>query len=315
MTKVFVFPGQGTQRAGMLRQIRESYGAVKDIFDTASEISGIDMQDLCTNQNDEVLSVTSNTQLAVTAMNLAYLRLIENEGVTPDIVMGQSVGQFSALAACGAFDIADVFRLLTVRSRLMDSIEEVTCLYAVLGLQPEKVQEILDGMPPMADGRRVEIGLINSDKQAVIGGTPEELDKAAELMMAAGAYSVKKARLNHAFHTSYLKDMEEEFSAFVDTLPVKDPARRIILNCSAQYAESAADITADIKAQCCHTVLWRDSLKRLFEIPDLHIAEVGNGHTMQGILREAGYHDKVYLMNSPKELQMYAKAAKQQGGE
>jgi len=309
--KVFVFPGQGTQRAGMLRQLRESYGAVKDIFDTASELSGIDMEDLCTNQNDEVLSVTSNTQLAVTAMNLSYLRLLEREGVAPDVVMGQSVGQFSALAACGALSVEDIFRLLIVRSKLMDSIREETCLYAVLGLSPEKIQEVLDRMEPAADGARVEMGLINSDKQAVIGGRIPDLDRAAALMQEAGAYSVKRARLNHAFHTSYLKDMEEEFSAFVDTLKVNDPAHRIILNCSADYAQSAEDIVRDIKLQCCHTVLWRESLRRLFELEDLKIAEVGNGHTMQGIIREAGFRDKVYLMSNPRELQMYVKAVKQ----
>jgi len=309
--KVFVFPGQGTQRAGMLRQLRESYGAVKDIFDTVSELSGIDMEDLCTNQNDEVLSVTSNTQLAVTAMNLSYLRLLEREGVAPDVVMGQSVGQFSALAACGALSVEDIFRLLIVRSKLMDSIREETCLYAVLGLSPEKIQEVLDRMEPAADGARVEMGLINSDKQAVIGGRIPDLDRAAALMQEAGAYSVKRARLNHAFHTSYLKDMEEEFSAFVDTLKVNDPAHRIILNCSADYAQSAEDIVRDIKLQCCHTVLWRESLRRLFELEDLKIAEVGNGHTMQGIIREAGFRDKVYLMSNPRELQMYVKAVKQ----
>ena len=308
--KVFVFPGQGTQRAGMLRQLRESYDAVKDIFDTASELSGIDMQDLCTNQNDDVLAITSNTQLAVTAMNLSYLRLLELQGVKPDIVMGQSVGQFSALAACGALSIEDVFRLLIVRSRLMDSIKEETCLYAVLGLSPEKVREVLDTMEPAADGKRVEIGLINSDKQAVIGGRIPDLDKAAELMQQAGAYAVKKARLNHAFHTSYLEDMVQEFTAFVETLDVKDPACGIILNCSAEYAKNAADIVRDIELQCCHTVLWRDSLKRLFEQEDLKIAECGNGHTMQGIIREAGYRDKVYLMSNPKELQMYVKMVK-----
>ena len=309
--KVFVFPGQGTQRAGMLRQLRDSYDAVKDIFDTASELSGIDMQDLCTNQSDDVLAITSNTQLAVTAMNLSYLRLLEREGVTPDVVMGQSVGQFSALAACGALSVEDVFRLLITRSRLMDSIHEETCLYAVLGLSPEKVREILDTMEPAPDGKRIEIGLINSDKQTVIGGRTDDLERAAKLMQEAGAYAVRKARLNHAFHTSYLEDMEDEFASFADTLTVRDPACRIILNCSAEYAENAADIVRDIKMQCCHTVLWRDSLKKLFELEDLKIAEVGNGHTMQGIIREAGFRDRVYLMSNPRELQMYVKLVKQ----
>jgi malonyl CoA-acyl carrier protein transacylase len=180
----------------------------------------------------------------------------------------------------------------------------------VLGLSPEKVQAVLDTMEPAADGKRVEVGLINSDKQAVIGGRIPDLDKAAALMQQAGAYAVKKARLNHAFHTSYLEDMEDEFSAFVDTLQVKDPVHKIILNCSADYAQSAADIVKDIKLQCCHTVLWRDSLKRLFELGELQIAECGNGHTMQGIIREAGFRDKVYLMSNPKELQMYVKLVK-----
>ncbi len=309
--KAFVFPGQGTQRAGMLRQLRGSFDAVKDIFDAASELSGIDMVDLCTNQKDDVLSITSNTQLAVTAMNLAYLRLLEREGVTPDIVLGQSVGQFSALAACKALSMEDIFRLLIVRSKLMDSLEEETGLYAVLGLTPERVQEILDTMEPAPDGKRIEVALINSVKQTVIGGRLGDLEKAGALMQEAGAFSVKRARLNHAFHTSYLKDMEEEFSSFVDTLEVKDPETRIILNCSADYAKGAEDIVRDIKMQCCHPVLWRESLSLLFENDNLDIAECGNGRTMQGIIRDAGFRGKVYLMSNPKDFQMFVKAVKQ----
>ena len=146
--KVFVFPGQGTQRAGMLRQLRESYDAVKDIFDTASELSGIDMQDLCTNQNDDVLAITSNTQLAVTAMNLSYPSTVTlSQSFLPNH-LGTASGISYGLTTCiggiaspGLGIIGDTYGLVTV-FLAMACVAAVSLVFALIVVGYERKSKV-----------------------------------------------------------------------------------------------------------------------------------------------------------------------------
>ncbi len=308
--KVFIFPGQGSQQAGMYRLLGNMADEVKDIFEAASDASHKDVVDLCLKQSDEVLSHTEITQIVVTTMNLAFYRLLINRGVEPDLVMGQSLGQFSALAACGGMSFEEVFALVTERARLMTEMTRESTLYSVLGLSEEKVRAALDTLPEGLDP--VEIALINSKEQIVIGGTVDALKVAEQKMKEAGAFKVVPAKLNRAFHTSYMKDMEQAFIDYLNTLHLNEPKCRIVLNCAGDYGRTAADLKADMIAQCCHVVLWRDCMEKLRNIPNLNVAEVGVGRIMAGIMRNCGFKDKVSLMSDPREFNMYV--SKMTGG-
>lgn len=299
MLKVFVFPGQGTQKPGMIRLLGKELDEVRDVFEMASDISHRDVADLCTSQPQSVLEQTENTQICVTAMNLCFLKLLTNRGVEPDLVLGQSLGQFSAIAASRAMSYEDTFRLVAKRAAMMAALEEKGFLYISLGLPLDKVQEVVSQVPG------VEIALINSETQIVLGGSEENLDTAAKLLMKKGAFKAEKAEVDHAFHTSFMKPMEKEYFDFLDTIKLQDPRHRIILNCSARVSDSAEEILSDVKRQCCHTVLWYDSLKCLFAQGEMRIAEVGAGKKMAGIIRNSGYKEKVYLMSDKKDFTLY----------
>lgn len=303
--KVFIFPGQGSQQAGMYRLLGNMTDEVKDIFEAASDASHKDVVDLCLKQSNEVLSLTENTQIVVTAMNLAFYRLLVNRGVEPDLVMGQSLGQFSALVACGGMSFEEVFALVTERARMMTELASESGLYSILGLSEEKVRAALATLPEGLDP--VEIALINSKEQIVIGGTVDALKVAEQKMKEAGAFKVVPAKLNRAFHTCYMKGMEQAFSDYLDTLHFNEPKCRIILNCAGDYGKTASDLKADMIAQCCHVVLWRDCMEKLRGVPDLDVAEVGVGRIMAGIMRNCGFKEKVSLMSDPKEFSMYVK--------
>lgn len=302
MLKVFVFPGQGTQKCGMIRLLEPELDKVRDIFEMAGDISHRDVLDLCSNQPDSVLAQTQNTQVCVTTMNLCFLKLLTERGVEPDVVLGQSLGQFSAVAASGAMSYETTLRLVCERARMMAEMKgEESFLYVSLGLTLEQVKEAMDGIPG------VEIALINAPTQIVLGGNREGLEAVAAKLKAMGAFRVEQAKVDHAFHTSYMHGMEEEYSAYMDTLEVKQPKRRIILNCAARAAETAQDVIDDIKKQCCHTVLWSDSLQLLFSLGETKIAEVGAGKTMAGIIRNNNYKGRVFLMSDRKDFDIYSK--------
>lgn len=108
MKLCFMFPGQGTQKPGMLRTLGKEIEKVEEVFQVAYDVCGKDVKDLCLNANAEELKRTENTQLAVTAMNLAYFTLLEKEGIHPDLVMGHSLGQYAALYASGVLSMAQV---------------------------------------------------------------------------------------------------------------------------------------------------------------------------------------------------------------
>ena len=303
MKRVFVFPGQGTQREGMLRMLDADFEEVRDIFEMAGDISHRDVIDLCRNQPDSVLSDTSNTQIAVTAMNLSFLKLLENRGVKPEVTLGQSLGELSAVAACGAMSYEDVLKLVWRRSEMMAGIKDESFLYVLIGPDVEKVSDAIAGVPEQYG--KAEIALINSDIQVVIGGPEAALDKAVEILGKMCAFKVVRARVDHAFHTSCMNEIRGDYDELLNTLSIHDPECDIILNCSAILGKTALDIRKDLSLQPFNTVLWRDSLKLLFSMGDLKIAEVGAGRSMSAIIRSMGYKDRVYAMSDRKDLEGY----------
>lgn len=305
---VFVFPGQGTQRPGMIRMLGTNLGEVKDVLELASDCSHLDVIDLCTYQSEEVLAQTRNTQIVVTAMNLAFLKLLTNRGVEPDLVMGQSLGQFSALAASGAMSTEDVFKLVVERSRLMSEMKTSSILYYILGLKLEDVERVIAAIPP--EKGKPEVALINTETQIVVGGPEDTMAYAAEQFMKEKVFKVQRGNVSCAFHTSYMAEMEKAFCDYVDTLTINDPKYKIILNCSGDYGHSAADVIKDIKDQCCHMVLWKKSIDLMMQNDNLKIAEVGAGKTMAGIIRNCGCKDKVYTMSDMKDLAQYVDLVK-----
>lgn len=287
----------------MLRLLDRYKEEVREVFDIASDLAGRDIAKLCLKADAQTLGQTINTQIAVTSMNLAYLKLLQNRKIKPHIVMGQSLGQFTALAASNVMSYDDVFRLILKRAELMDSIDRPGVLCSILGLTLEQVQEILGTLPK--DIGIVEIALINSRTQIVLGGEEKAVDLAAEGAKAAGAFKTVKIRVSAAFHTSFMKEIEHELSEFIDTLVIHEPSCRFILNCKGDYADSAEDIRRDLKLATCHTVNLYSGIEKLLSNEELCIGEAGVGKTMAGMLRNMGYKDKVYLLSELRDFDQY----------
>ena len=304
----FLFPGQGSQKRGMIRAFDKNKAEVKEIFDMASDLSGSDILELCTTGSDDALGQTINTQIAVTTMNLSFLKLLQNRNIEPDIVLGQSLGQFAAMVASGAMSYENTLRLILKRAELMSKVKRPGVLCSVLGLTPDQVREGLNDIPESLGN--VEIALINSKTQVVLGGDAQAVDFAAQKMIRLGAFKTVNVKVSAAFHTSFMREIEDDLAEFIDTLPMKEPRCQMILNCKGDFATSAEDIRNDLKLATCHTVLWGQGLERLLEYDDLLICEAGIGKAMAGMVRNMGYKGKIYLLSEARDFRDYTVKAK-----
>ena len=300
MNVCFMFPGQGTQKPGMLKTLGNEIENVEEVFTIAQQATGRDIKDLCLNANAETLKKTENTQLAVTAMNLSYLTLLQKEGIKPDIVLGHSLGQYSAFVAAGVLTMEQVFQLVEKRAELMAQCQKEGMLCSVLGLNFKQVDFICKEVDPSQ--KELVVALHNTENQIVIGGNPDYVSKAEIKCKEKGALRTVPIRVSNAFHTPLMKEMEDTFMAYVDEMEFKEPEIKLMLNCKGDYATDIEDIKNEIRNQCCHTVLWNDGVKKIIEIKkDLVFAEVGVGKVLTGMMRSIDSKQKVWMISNVKQ--------------
>lgn len=306
MKLCFMFPGQGTQKPGMLRTLGKEIEKVEEVFQVAYDVCGKDVKDLCLNANAEELKRTENTQLAVTAMNLAYFTLLEKEGIHPDLVMGHSLGQYAALYASGVLSMAQVFGLVKKRADLMAQCQQEGMLCSILGLDFNQVDSICKEVDP--EQKQLVVALYNTQNQIVIGGNPNFVCQAEIRCKEKGAIRTVPVRVSNAFHTPLMNEMEEPFMDYVNTIELKEAKTKLVLNCKGDYAINQEDIKKEIRNQCCHTVLWYDSIQKIInEKEDYCFAEVGVGKVLTGLMRSIDPKQKVYMISNPKQREQLKK--------
>ncbi|MDR2024158.1 MAG: ACP S-malonyltransferase [Hungatella sp.] len=299
----YLFPGQGSQISGMLHKMGEYYREVQSVFSLASEIANKDVAELCLSKTEAELRKTENTQIAVTAMNMAYLQLLQNRGMKPDIVMGHSLGQFSALVASGVMTMETVFQIICKRAELMSEISVDGSLSTVIGLNYNKVSAVCHMVS--VENETVSIALHNTSEQIVIGGNRLCVSKASQILKENGALRVVENRVSNAFHTRLMERMVFEFTNYIQKINLFRPECKIILNCKGDYAENIEEIRKDIIEQCCHTVKWYESLKLLLANRDIILAEVGAGKTLAGMIRNMNRRQNVFLLSERKHLETF----------
>lgn len=300
MKVCFMFPGQGTQKPGMLRALGNQVEKVDGVFHIAKQVTGRDIKELCLTAGAEELQRTENTQLAVTAMNLSYLTLLQQEGIVPDVTLGHSLGQFSALVAAKVLTVAQAFLLVQKRAEVMSKIQRSGMLCSVLGLDLEKVSEICSHLDPSA--KNLVVALYNTQNQIVIGGDCPFVLKAEEVCKEKGALRTVAIRVSHAFHTPLMQEMEEEYAAFEDTISFSNPQCQLMLNCKGDFADSIMDIKTEIKNQCCHTVFWYKGVKKVIALSnEMIFAETGVGKVLTGMMRSIDKQQSMLMMSNPMQ--------------
>jgi [acyl-carrier-protein] S-malonyltransferase len=276
----FCFPGQGSQDVGMGRAIAEEFPAARAVFDQASEAVGFDVARLCFEGPIEELTRTEMQQPALVATSIACLRAVESVGITPDFVVGHSVGEYSALAAAGAVSDRDALFLVRERGRAMEEAarKHPGAMAAVLGLEDGVVEQLCAGIDNVWPAN------YNCPGQVVVSGENAAVDQLLEQAAAAGARKTVKLRVSGAFHSPLVARAADALRPALATVGWNDPAPPFMSTVSARL-EGARRFVDLLVEQLTGPVKFTQAVRGLVQEGVGMFVEIGPGQVLSGLLR------------------------------
>lgn len=282
MSKIaFIFPGQGAQTCGMGKDFYEQTETGRKVFDKATELLGFSVPELCFEPNDR-LDITEYTQAAMVTTSIAMMKVLEENGVKPDVAAGLSLGEYCALAAAGVMSEEDA--ITTVRQRGIFMQEEVPAgegaMAAILALDAAVIEEVT------ADIDGVWIANYNCPGQIVISGSIEGINKACELMKAAGAKRALPLKVGGAFHSPLMDPAKVELEAAINATEFHTPKCPIYQNVDAKPHTDPAEIKTNLVAQLTASVRWTQTVQNMIADGADDFTECGPGAVLQGLIKK-----------------------------
>jgi len=264
MKIAFVFPGQGSQHVGMGKDLYDNFPEVRKLYEEASDVLGYDVARLSFFGPQEELNKTIRTQPCLLLASISAYRVLSDEGISPSVVAGHSLGEYSALVASGVFSLSDALRVTEMRGKLMQEAvpEGKGLMAAVLGLERSVIDEVC---------REVRSGYVraanyNCPGQIVISGERVAVEEAIEALMEGAAKKLS------------------EF-LFLGDIKMNDPKIPLVSNAEAIFLTSIDGIRASLVKQLSSAVLWEDSVREMFRANVEVFIEVGPGTVLSGLIR------------------------------
>jgi [acyl-carrier-protein] S-malonyltransferase len=280
----FLFPGQGSQAAGMGKALADAYPSARRVFEEADDALGFPISRLCFEGPDDQLKLTENTQPALLTVSAAAFAVLKEQGRTPDYVAGHSLGEYSALVAAGALRFADAVRLVRQRGRYMQEAvpQGVGAMAALLKMPEDKLESVLQ---EAAQGEVVSAANLNSPDQVVIAGHSAAVMRAVELAKAAGARRAVLLPVSAPFHCALMRPAQERLRADLDATEFHDLATPIVNNWQAREVRTGAEAREGLYQQVPNPVRWAESVRYLASQGVTKCIEVGAGMVLTGMLR------------------------------
>ena len=286
MTLVHVFPGQGSQRVGMGREV---FARFPHLVTQAESKLGWSLHDLCENGPAEKLSDTRFTQPAVYVVSaLNYLALVQDTGDFPTMLAGHSLGEYTALFAGGAYNFLTGLEIVSERGRLMSEAPS-GAMAAVIGLDKEAIRNVLFQGP---EHGRVELANLNLAKQIVIAGPPAALEQVIPVLKEAGAMAVTRLPVGGAFHSSLMMEPAKRFRTFLSGYRFNRLRIPTLSNVTAAPHEHTT-LHELLGRQMIEPVNWTGCMDHLLHQPDPEIVDIGPGRVLARLLenhRSAAEH-------------------------
>lgn len=301
-----IFPGQGSQKPGMGKDLYENSAAAKNVFDTADKVLGYKISELCFNGSEEDLMKTINSQPCILTVSLAALEALkEKTNVNIACAAGHSLGEYAALYAAGAVDLETILKLIQKRAILMNEAAEKTngSMAAVLGLDNETVISITDKL------ENVSVANYNSPGQVVITGDKEEINNNLDKFKEAGAKRVLPLAVSGAFHSPLMKEAADKFVEFVNQFEFKDTQVPVYTNVDAKAQVKGEEFKNKLPQQIYSSVLWTQTINNIEKEGITDFIEIGPGKVLAGLnkkinseLTTLNIFDYESLMNVAEEL-------------
>jgi len=284
VTTAFLFPGQGSQYAGMGRTLAAEYPVARAVFDEADAALGFALSNLCFEGPEDQLKLTENTQPAILTVSTAASAVLRERGIAPHYVAGHSLGEYSALVAAGALKFADAVRIVRNRGRYMQEAvpSGVGAMAALLKLPEGRLDVVL---AEAAQGEIVSAANLNSPDQVVIAGHAAAVNRAVELAKAAGARRAVILPVSAPFHCALMEPAQRRLAEDLAKTDFADLAVPLVNNWQAREIRSGVEARAGLIEQVPNPVRWIETVRLLASKGVTRWIEVGPGAVLAGLLK------------------------------
>ena len=279
--KAFVFPGQGSQAVGMGKEFFETYDVAKKMFKAADDALGFSIMDMCFNGPEESLRLTANTQPAILTMSVICHEILKEHGISPDIVGGHSLGEYSALVAAGVLRFEDAVQLVHKRGSFMQEAVPVGegGMAAVIGLDRNVIIEICEKVSAQASVQAVNF---NCPGQVVIAGSTAGVEQATIALKEAGAKKCVILPVSAPFHSTLMKPAADKLAVELDKVTIADAKIPVVANVTGTILTKADEIKKSLIAQAASPVKWEDCVAAMTEFGADTYVEAGPGKVLIG---------------------------------
>ena len=297
---VFMFPGQGSQYVGMGKEFYDAIGACREVYEMASEASGLDVAKLCFEENEQI-HITEYTQIAMLATEAAIYAALKEKGYTPDLTAGLSLGEYGALIASGVMRMKDAFSIIRKRGIYMqNAVPFGGAMSAVLGLDASSIEKICEETEGI-----VSIANYNCPGQIVITGEKGAVDAASSALKEAGAKRVVPLNVSGPFHSPMLLKAGTQLGEALAEIEIAENFIPYVANVTADYVTKAEDVKPLLTKQVASSVRWQQTVERMIADGADTFVEIGPGKTLTGFMRKINRSVTVYSIDKMEDFEKY----------